>query len=168
MPGEVVEPALAVVEVPEGDAEDLVGVFVEDPEDAGVLLGLALEDLGWAAVFVGIHFGERLAFGAVVGPPAGAGDDIDVELGNDDLHAELFHSSEGVFESFKGNRIEFVMALQTDGVDGDVLCAHRFDEANHFGKFVGKFVVVVVVDENGVGIGGVGVFQGFGDEILPL
>lgn len=166
VPGEVVEPALAVVEVPEGDAEDLVGVFVEDLENAGVLLGLALEDFGRAAVFVGIYFGEGFAFGAVVGPPAGAGNDVDIEFGDDDFHAEFFHFGEGVFEGFVGDGIEFVMALEADGVDGDVLRAHGFDEANHFGKLRGEFVVVIVVDEEGVRIGGVGVFEGFGDEIF--
>ena len=41
-PGEVVEPALAVVEVPEGDAGDDVGVFAEETKDLRVLVGLAL------------------------------------------------------------------------------------------------------------------------------
>ena len=41
LPGEVVEPALAVVEIPERDADDDVRIAPEERKELGVLFGLA-------------------------------------------------------------------------------------------------------------------------------
>lgn len=166
VPGKIIEPALAVVEVPEADADDGVAVFVEDGEEFCVLVGLTLEDFGRAAAGVGILFGEFGAFGAVVGPPAGARDDVDVEFGDNDFDVEAFHLGEGFFDGLEGNGIEFVMALEADGVNGNALGAERFDEANGLLEFGAGFVVVIVVDEEGVWIGGVGELESFDDEIF--
>lgn len=146
VPGEVVEPALAVVEVPEGDAGDDVGVFDEDFEEAGVLFGLGFEDIGRAGIAIGIEFGQFFAVFAAVGPPAGARDDIDIELGNDDFEFEFAHGLEGGFDLGEGDAIDLVVALEADGVDGGVAGEERFKELDHAIAFAGELVVVIVVD----------------------
>jgi hypothetical protein len=97
-PGEIVEPALAIMKIPEGDADDLVGIFFEETKEAGVLFRLALENFGRATVAIRIYFRESVAFGSVVGPPARARDHIDIEFGDHNFHSDGFHGLQGFFE----------------------------------------------------------------------
>lgn len=165
-PGEVVEPALAVVEVPEGDAFDDVGMPSEESEQPGILLGLAIEKIWREPLAVGVQARQFLAVAAAVCPPAGAGDHIDVEFGEDGFEAEGAEGVEGAFELFEGDLVDFVMALEADGVDGDVLFAETPEEAKAFFALGRQFVVVVVVDEEGLGIGLVGPTEAPSDEFV--
>lgn len=163
-PGEVVEPALSVVEVPEGDALDGVGVSGVELEELGVLLGLGFEDFGWAGVFVGVEVFEFVAVGAVVLIPFAAFDDVDIDLGDDDFEAVAFDFGNGVVEGFEGDVIELVVSLETDGIEGGILSLKVLDQFDEIGLFGGVFAAVVVVDEEGVGIGGACDAEGLGDE----
>ncbi len=68
-PWEIVEPALAVVQVPEGDAFDHVVVFVKEPEQRRILLGLFLFDAWRQAIPIGIEFGQFIPIFPAVRPP---------------------------------------------------------------------------------------------------
>ena len=52
-PGEIIEPALAVVQIPEGDSGDDVAVFVKQLEQRDILFNLLLLNLFRKALLVG-------------------------------------------------------------------------------------------------------------------
>jgi hypothetical protein len=56
-----------------------------------------------------------------------------------------------------------ISAILTWVVPGD---RKATDESDQFGALAGQFVVVVVVDQQGPGIGGMGVFEGLHDEFF--
>ena len=58
------------------------------------------------------------------------------------------------------------MALNADGIDVGALALEIANEPDRLGELVGVFDAVVVVIELGVGIGGVGEFEGFGDVVV--
>src|SRR5262245_11966351 len=68
-PRKVVQPAFAIVQVPERDACNNVTVLPENAEELGVLLCLSLQNLTRAAVPIGVKLREFVAVFAAVGPP---------------------------------------------------------------------------------------------------
>src|SRR3954454_10310891 len=65
-PGEVVEPALAVVQVPEGNSHDEIAVLVEELEQLHVLLDLLPLNLLRDAVLVRVVLRQFVAMLAVI------------------------------------------------------------------------------------------------------
>src|SRR5688572_2187803 len=110
-PGEGVEPALSVVQVPEGYARDDVGIFTKQTKELRVLVGLSLQDFRRATLAIGI---ELCQFGTVfsaIRPPPAARHDVNVQLRHDDLHTEFAHGREGGFDVRQRNAIDFIVAL---------------------------------------------------------
>ena len=117
LPRKIVQPALAVVQVPERHAVDDVIILAEESEQLGVLLGLAGEDLGRAAIDVGIDLRHLRAVLVAVGPPAAARDDVDVEFADHDLHTDTTQGDQGLLQRLIGNAINLVVPLEADGMD---------------------------------------------------
>jgi hypothetical protein len=74
-PGEGVQPASPVVEVPERHSPDRVGAFAEQSKQVGLLSGLPLEQVGGASAGQRVGLLNLGTVLAAVGPPASAGDD---------------------------------------------------------------------------------------------
>ena len=88
LPRKIVQPALAVVQIPERDAVDDVVILAEKPKELRILLGLTGEDLGRAAIDVGIDLRHLGAVAVIIGPPAATRDDVDIEFADHDLHSD--------------------------------------------------------------------------------
>ena len=83
LPRECVEPASAVVEVPEGDPRNRVGPDVKHLEQIGVLPGLPFQKVDWATAGERIRRGDLLAILTPICPPDPSGDYAQVQLRDD-------------------------------------------------------------------------------------
>ena len=95
----------------------------------------------------------------------GAGQDVDVELGDGDLDAEFAEGGDGVVDLIERRESEAVVALDADGGDGNACRLELFDERDGAVALGLVLDVVVVVIELGVGVGFVRVLEGFGDVV---
>ena len=89
---------------------------------------------------------------AVILIPAPSFYDVDIDFRNDNFQTVFANLAERKFKVFVGNVVEFVVSLQTDRVDGNVV---RFEVFNQFEKVVAfafAFGAVVVVDQEAIRI----------------
>ena len=88
----IVEPGIAVRDIPEGHARDGAAMLQEDAEEIGVARGELLLDGVGKAVCVGIEAFARLHFQIDIcgGLQTALGQHVDVEFGDDDLEAQRF------------------------------------------------------------------------------
>ena len=122
LPGEAVEPAPAVVEVPEGHAADRLGAVAEQPEQVGVLAGLALEQLGRAAAGQGVGLGD-LARGSCRRRPTRAPRGTRPRSSSETItfRPSPFIASSRASMSRERDAVDLPVPLDADGADGDVL-----------------------------------------------
>src|SRR5262249_37067062 len=106
---------------PEGDARDHVAVLIEELEKLHILFELLPLNLFGNAVLVGIELGQLVAVLATLGPPATSLDDIDVELGNDDLESQLPQLIECLTNLRNRIVAELEMALHAVSIHGSAL-----------------------------------------------
>ncbi|SPE43314.1 hypothetical protein SBA3_880047 [Candidatus Sulfopaludibacter sp. SbA3] len=145
----------------------------EDGEEVCVAPGKGLLDVVGQAVDVGV--GASRGRGRNVGGVAasGARQHIDIELADGDFHAERGEGIDRVFLLLEGGPVERVVALQAHGGDfhsGRLQVLDQIDRTFALG-FVLNGVVVVI--ELAVGVGLVGILEGFyqivlADDVQPL
>jgi hypothetical protein len=116
-PREIIQPALSIVQVPERDPVDDIGVLAEQPEELAVLIRLSAQHLRRAMLAIWIEPRQLVAMLAAVRPPAPARDYVDVQLGNDDFEPEFTHRDERFLDIGKRDAINLVVPLQADCVD---------------------------------------------------
>jgi len=72
LPGEGVQPALAIVKVPERNARNDIGVFAKETKELCVLLGLPMQNFRRTALAIRIKLRKFGAVLSAVGPPFAA------------------------------------------------------------------------------------------------
>ena len=154
------------MQVPERHAVDDVVILPEESEQLGVLLGLAGEDLGRAAIDVGIDLRHLGAVLIAVGPPAATRDDVDVEFADHDLHTDTTQGDQGLLQCLIGNAVDLVVPLETDGMDRRLACLEPGQQREHLLPLAVQLVVIVVIDELRRRISRMGVFEGERDEVV--
>ena len=154
------------MQVPEGDTGDDVVILAEEAEEAGILLGLAGEDLRRAAVGVRVDLRHLGTVPVAVGPPATARNDVDVELADHDLHADGAEGDQGLLQRLIGHAVDLIVALETDGMHRRLPGLQPGQQREHLLPLAVEFVVIVVVDQLRRRIRRMGVFEGQRDEVL--
>src|SRR5688572_19761455 len=115
------------MDAPDGDAVDLVALAVEDLEEFGVAVGEGRLLLGRQTVLVRVEEALELLELELRMRHALTDDltflrereDVDVELGDHDLHAERGVRVDGGFDVFVLWIVEAPLALDADPVDAD-------------------------------------------------
>ena len=125
-------------------------------EDAGVLGG----EQGVERVDIGFDGAAELELSAFFAVGA------DVEFGYVDVVDDAAVVVNRGFEEFAVGVVDVVVSLHADAVDGDAACLHPFHHLADAFALHGVGFVVVVVEKEGVGVGFVGVDEGFFDEFL--
>ena len=104
------------------------------------------------AVLVRVELGQLVAVLAVVGPPAASRDHVDIQFGDDDLDPQLPQGVERLPELWDHVLAEFEVALHPVGIHRGPLLLQLRQQLDHLLALVRLVVVVVVVDEQRVGI----------------
>ena len=163
--GEIVEPGIGVGQAPEGDAADILVVLLEESEQAGVLLGLTLQNLrGAGDPWGGGRDVRRLALGEI-GAAGLAREHVHVDLGEVRLHAGVVEEPDRVLDVLVGDAIDAPVALDANGVDAHAFGFEIANQGEGVITFRRRFNAEVVVVKLGARVGGMGETEGLLDEI---
>ena len=145
-----------VADIPEGNAVDNVAVLAEYPENPVVLVFLQhllpVGDLVRAAVEA------ELAAHVLV--------DAHVELGHMDMVDNLLVEVDSVVDVLGAGSVYIIVSLHSDTVDRNSGILHLLDHVVDPLALGRIGVVVVVVEEEGVGVGLVSILERLGDELV--
>src|SRR5688572_18700007 len=165
-PRERVQPALAVMQIPERHAVNDVRVLVKQPEQLREFRSLLLENLRRTAIAIRVQLREFIPVLAAVCPPTPARNHIDVQFRHHHFDTQFTHRHERGLEVRQRQPAQFVMPLQSNGVNRNVLCAQRANESYCFFALCRKFIIVIVVNQECVGVGLMRVLKCLGNELL--
>ena len=150
------KPGVAVGEVPEGHAVDDVAVFAEHAEYAGILVGEML--LHAVAHCQTLAAELQLATHLLI--------HADVEFGHVDMLHDGLVFADGSVNIGLCRSVDVVVALHADTVDGHAVFLHAFHHLIDALALHRVALVVVVVEQQGVGVGLAGILESLGDELV--
>lgn len=118
LPRKMIQPTAPIVQVPESDARDCIGMLAEYAEELAVLFGLPLQHVWRTAIGVRIKSCQFRAMRAAVGPPSGSGDRVQIEFRHHNLQPKAVNGGNGLLEVLVRHGIQFVMSLNAHGLIG--------------------------------------------------
>ena len=150
------EPGVAVGEVPEGHAVDDVAVLAQHVEHTGILVGEVL-----------LHAVAHChALAAELQLSAHLGVDADVELGHVDVLHDALVLGDGSVDLGLSRSVDVVVSLHADTVDGHAVLLHALHHLIDALALHRVALIVVVVEQEGVGVGLAGILECLGDELV--
>src|SRR5690606_3347032 len=115
--GEPVEPAVSVIETPEGDACDGFAVLQVDAKDVCITAGELF--LYLLRKTLSVRVGAFLSAVNVGDSGTAAGKDVDVEFGDHHLQSQRREFFDGFFNVLQRGEAKLEMGLGSDAIDGN-------------------------------------------------
>ena len=151
------QPRVAVAQIPEGDAVDDVAVLAEHAENAVVLVILQRLQIG--SQRFGLTTRE-----AQLSAHLGVGANIQFR------HVDVLHQlrilRDGSVDILLRGTVDVIMSLHTDAVDGYTLLLHLLHHIIYTVALARVTLVVVVIEQQRIGVGLMGKLEGLGDELV--